>query len=105
MQDRLLVRQFRHLLGLSSDAALNEYLDKLRAKDEAQLAGGLQALLHDSEKNDLAAELQLRNLEVKCEELSSANEQLKAEAAHQKVALMLLQSTLQRLTHSGDDRE
>ncbi len=102
MSDAPLIRQLFQHLGIASPTTLDERLDVLRKKGEGQLADGLQALLRNAEKRDEALKLHTHNLLLKCSEFSKANTQLKAEAAHQKVALTLLQNTLQRLTQSSE---
>ncbi len=105
MQHKLLLRQVWRAFGVTSAKAWQERLGGLRARGDAALADGLVALLTATEHTYQGYERDLtvrtRMLEISSEELTSANDQLHAEAARQRAVLLALQLSVQRLTYGG----
>ncbi len=101
MRHKRLLRQLRRTLGVNSERALQERLGGLRALGDAALAEGLSALLdavsrsYQDDERDL--QVRTRMLDISSEELTGANDQLRAEAARQGEALRSLQASLGRL--------
>ncbi len=102
MRHQLLARQLRKTLGIASEQALQQRLGNLRAKDEAGLADGISAMLAAIEQSytqfEKDLEVRTRMLDISSAELTSANEQLRDEAARQREVLLSLQSSVHRLT-------
>ena len=102
MQHKLLVRQIRRALGVTSERDLQHRLEGLRTRGEAQLADGLEALFEATERSyqqyDRDLLLRTRMLEISSDELTGANDQLRREAARQREVLLSLQASVQHLT-------
>ncbi len=88
MQHKLLVRQMRRCLGVSSEAALQIRLDRLRAGGDAALADGLEKLFKATEQSYVRYErdlmLRKRLLERSAEQLRNADAQLCSATARQR---------------------
>jgi PAS domain S-box-containing protein len=90
MRHKLLVRQLRRSLGVSSEKQLQERLAALRARGDHDLAQGFETLLaltsrsYDAFERDL--QVRTRMLEISSEELTSANEKLRLKARDQLAA-------------------
>ena len=102
MHHKLLVRQLRRALGVTSEKAWLDRLAGLRARGDADLADGLENLVaateHSYEQYDRDLQVRTRMLEISSDELTTANTQLRAEADRQREVLASLQATVQRLT-------
>ncbi|WP_229423561.1 hybrid sensor histidine kinase/response regulator [Massilia frigida] len=106
MRHKRLLRQLRRALGVSSERALQERLGGLRALGDAALAEGLAALFdavsRSYEESDRDLQVRTRMLEISSEELTGANDQLRAEAARQADVLRSLQASLGHLARPPD---
>ncbi|MES2153125.1 MAG: response regulator [Pseudomonadota bacterium] len=106
MRHKLLVRQLRRALGVSSERDLQARLDALRARGDGALADGFDALLAAAGSSyaryDRDLQVRTRMLEISSDELTGANAQLRAEAQRQREVLLSLQASVQRLTFEAD---
>jgi PAS domain S-box-containing protein len=112
MRHKRLLRQLRRTLGVNSERALQERLAGLRALGDPALAEGLAVLLdavsHSYDEDERDLQVRTRMLDISSEELTGANDQLRAEAARQGEALRSLRASLGRLAvapgaQGGDD--
>jgi PAS domain S-box-containing protein len=90
MRHKLLLRQLRRSLGVTSEKQLQERLADLRARGDADLANGFETLLALTSRTygTLERDLQVRTrmLEISSEELTNANQKLREKARDQLAA-------------------
>ena len=102
MRHKQLVRQVRRAFGVTSEKELLGLLVSITQRGDKALSDGIAELLESTQRNydqyDRDLQVRTRMLDISSEELLSANDQLREEAARQREVLRSLQASVQRLT-------